>query len=113
MPDWPPMLDPFNRSRLPEGFTREHRVELLAEVFRALIEGRQPSRAAALFVGGAGAAWLSQGGDLLRDYWRVAAPRSSHNTPTRVWRELCSSRGATGAEQAETIDADDDLEGSA
>jgi len=107
-----PLHDPFGRPvRVPGDFSREGRVALLAEVFRSLVEGRQPSREAALFVGGGGLSWLSEGGDLLRDYWQVAAPRSSHHTPSHVWRELNgSSGGATDADESVTIDPDDDTE---
>lgn len=105
MPD--PMLDPFGRSRLPADFTREHRVKLINEVFQALIDGRLPSREAALFVGGGGLSWLSQGGDLLRDYWRISAPAGSHRTPAAVKRELCcSSRGTTDGAEPETMNAE-------
>lgn len=96
--------DPFGRDvRLPAAWNREHRVRLLGEVFLALVEGRQPSREAALFVGGGGLSWLSEGGDLLREYWQVSAPRSSHHTPSHVWRAVGSSRGATDVDDAGTI----------
>lgn len=100
------LLDPFNRTRLPQGFDRAGRVALLAEVFEALVEGRQPSREAALFVGGGGLAWLQEGGtvgDLERDYWRVAAPRRSTMTPARLW--AASTRRATQGEEVGTMDA--------
>lgn len=96
------LLDPFNRTRLPQGFDRAGRVALLAEVFEALVEGRQPSREAALFVGGGGLSWLQAGGDLLGDFWKVKAPAGSHHTPARLWQE-CSSRGATGPDEDETM----------
>lgn len=110
-----PVHDLFGRPvRLPDGFSRQHRIQLVGEVFQALIDGRLPSREAALFVGGAGAAWLSEGGDLVRDYLRVAAPRSSHHTPQHLWREACSSGGATDGDEPETMNADNiDDEGSA
>lgn len=73
--------------RAPAGFSREERVKLLAEVFQALVEDRAPNRAAALFVGGGGQAWLAQGGDLLRDYWKVKAPKGSHLTPSALHRD--------------------------
>ena len=71
--------------KVPAVLDRAARVRLLAEVFQALLDGRLPSRAAALFVAGGGLAWLENGGDLLRAYWKVAAPRASHHTPTRLW----------------------------
>jgi hypothetical protein len=59
----------------------------LGEAFTALLEGRLPSRAAALFLGGAGMAWLEQGGKLERDFLKVLQPQS-HNTVARVWARL-------------------------
>lgn len=97
------LLDPFNRCQV-HGLTREDRVRLLAEVFEALLEGREPSRAAALFVGGAGLDWLREGGDLLRDHWRVKAPAGSHHTPPYLWQQS-SSRGAQACDEPDTIAA--------
>lgn len=96
--------DPFNRTRVPRTFSREDRVRLLDEVFRALIEGRQPSREAAMFVGGGGLSWLSEGGDLLREYWQVSAPRSSRHTPSHLWRAVCSSRGTTAGDDPDMLE---------
>lgn len=83
---------------MPPGFDRAARVRMLAEVAEALLEGRLPARAAALFVAGAVRAWLEHGGRcgaLEREYLRVAAPRSSRHTASELWRRECSSRGAT------------------
>jgi hypothetical protein len=68
-------LDPFGRTELPAAIDRESRVRLLGEVFAALLAGEPPSRGAALFVGGAGMAWLENGGDLLGDYCRSSGRR--------------------------------------
>lgn len=76
--------DPFNRSRLPGDFSREGKVRLLGEAFRALMDGRLPSREAALFLGSAGMAWLEGGGSLERDFLRVVKPKSRH-TPAYLW----------------------------
>lgn len=99
--------DPFAQAQLPERMTREGRVRLLAECFSALLDNRMPSREAALFVAGGGLQWLEQGGDLVRDYWKVSARAGSHHTPSHLWRALSletpssSSRGAQrGAESA-------------
>lgn len=81
--------DPFGRSRLPSDFTREQRVRLLAEVADALLSRRTPSVEAAMFVGGALAAWLESGGgvgSLERDHLRVVPPKGSRLTPTEVLR---------------------------
>ena len=86
--------DPFNRVRLPGDFSRAGRIALLAEAFKALVDGRQPSREAAMFVGAGGMAWLQEGGRigaLERDYWRVAAPERSTATPARVYAQLDAS----------------------
>jgi hypothetical protein len=80
-------LDPFNRSRLPGDFSREGRVQLLGEAFQALMDDKPLSREAALFLGGAGMAWLENGGDLVRHYLKVCKPKS-HRTPAAIWREL-------------------------
>ena len=74
--------------RVPRTATREGRILLLAEVFEGLLAGRLPSREAALFVGGAGSAWLQHGRDLVRDYFRVAARRGSHHRPEVLYRRL-------------------------
>ena len=94
--------------RPPPAFTREDRVALLAEAFQALLAGRLPSRAAALFVGGAGLAWLSQGGSLERDFLKVTAKAGSHHTPTYVWQTLCDEVSSEGAQPG---DGEDTLSG--
>jgi len=89
--------DPFGRSALPAAFSREDRVRLLREVADALIGGRAPDRAAALFVGGALDAWLHGGGGLgalERDYLRVTPPRGSHRTAAAVAQADERQRGA-------------------
>ncbi len=73
-------------ARVPRTAEREERVRLIGEVARALIAGEMPARGAALFVGGALGAWLAQGGDLERAYFRVKR-RGSHRTPDRIWAE--------------------------
>jgi len=88
--------DPFGRSALPAGFSREDRVRLLREVADALLAGRPPDRAAALFVGGAFDAWLTHGGALERDYLGVTPPRGSHRTAAAIHRD---ERAAAAAER--------------
>lgn len=73
--------------RAPAALTREGRVRLLGEAFGALLDGRMPSREAALFLGGAGTSWLNEGGDLVRDFFKIVRPKS-HETPQRVWRRI-------------------------
>ena len=81
------MNDPFNRSRLPQDFSREGRVALLGAAFEALMRGELPSPEARMFLASAGLAWLARGGDLQRDYLRVVKAQS-HNTPARIWQRL-------------------------
>ena len=81
------LLDPFNRTRLPGDFSREGRIALLGEAFSALLRGEMPSPEAAMFLGGAGLAWLESGGSLERDHFRVVRAKS-HHTPAVVWRSL-------------------------
>lgn len=91
--------DPFGRSALPAGFSREDRVRLLREVADALLADRPPDRAAALFVGSAFDAWLTRGGGLgalERDYLGVTPPRGSHRTAAAIHRD---ERAAAAAER--------------
>jgi hypothetical protein len=62
-------------------FNRVHRVALLREFANAMLAGQLPSREAQLFIGSAVQAYLTQGGDLERDFLRVKAPQGSHLTP--------------------------------
>lgn len=77
--------------RVPKALSREGRVLLLGEAFAALLENRLPSREAALFLGGAGKAWLTNGGDLSRDHLKVIKPKSKR-TAAAIWRELNEAR---------------------
>ena len=89
--------------RAPLTSTRAGRVQLLGEVFQALLDGRLPSHEAALFVGGAGMAWLSRGGNLERDYLQVTKPKS-HNTPARIWEQFQAEATAHHDEGQESPD---------
>lgn len=73
------MRDGILGQHVPLALTREGRVELLAEVAAALLDGRRPSREAELFVGSALSAWLRAGG-AFEAHARVTAPRGSHRT---------------------------------
>ena len=99
-------LDPFGRSAMPSGFTREDRVRLIHQAAEALLAGRLPDPAARLFLAGALRAWLENGGrigELERTYLRVAAPRRSTMTPSRVWARDCSTRRATDDQAGGTM----------
>lgn len=92
-------------ARAPAGLTREDRVRMLAEVSRAMLDGKTPSRAAALFVGGAIRAWLERGGDL-ENYLRIRR-RGSHVTPQRLLARLIGDdaereEGAVGSASSST-----------
>ena len=78
--------DPFDRSRLPIGFTREDRIRLLAEFRSAVLEGRPPPAEAAMFLASALDGYLQHGGDLARDFLRITPPRGSHRTPRAIAR---------------------------
>jgi len=80
-------LDAAFGSQRPAEIDRGGRVRLLAEVFTALLEGRQPSREAAHFLARAGLAWLREGGSLERDHLGVVKAKS-HRTPSAIYREL-------------------------
>ncbi|MBY0427873.1 MAG: hypothetical protein K2Q32_01485 [Alphaproteobacteria bacterium] len=82
-----PLTNALGGQCLPATLTREGRVRLLGKAFKDLLEGRIPSSDAALFLGGAGMAWLEQGGSFERDYLKVVKPKS-HRTPTVIWREV-------------------------
>lgn len=78
-------------------------MRLVAEAAEALLAGRLPDPAARLFLGGALAAWLRDGGRLgalERDFLRVAAPRRSTMTPSRVWASTCR---ATADDEGGTV----------
>lgn len=59
----------------------------------AVLEGRQPAREDALFVASGLDAWLRDGGDLVRDYWRARGRRGSHHSsPQAVARRIRERR---------------------
>lgn len=74
-----------------EGLDREGRVQLLGQAFEALLAGRMPSPEACAFLGGAGSAWLENGGDLERDFFRVTKAKSKR-TPSVIWQEFRDHR---------------------
>jgi hypothetical protein len=76
--------------------TREDRVRLLGEFAEAVLAGREPDRAAAIFLAGALRAWLERGGSLEGDYLRVHQ-RGSHRTPSAIWREFLIGDERQGA----------------
>lgn len=91
MPEMLP-ADPFNRAvALPAGLSRQQRVQMLREVFEALLAGETPSDRARLFVASGGAAWLREGGNLTKTFWKVEAERGSHRTPRAIARALIDS----------------------
>jgi hypothetical protein len=67
---------------------RERRVFLFAQCCDALLAGAPVPIEARLFVGGAGRAWLEQGGDLVGDFLGLRAPRGSHATPSTLWQRI-------------------------
>lgn len=79
--------DPFGRARPPDDFSTDGRVRLLGQAFTALMRGEMPSPQARIFLAAGGMAWLREGGDLTRDFWRVVTPKS-HRTAARIWQEV-------------------------
>jgi hypothetical protein len=89
----PPRFDARALSRVlgeraPAAFSREDRIRLLGEAFKALNEGRLPAPEARLFLAGGLLSWLRDHGNLTRDYWRVDGPRGSHRTPSATWKRI-------------------------
>lgn len=102
--------DPFGRSRLPVDYSRSGRVKLLGEAFRDLLEGRMPSDEARTFLAAGGLAWLEQGGDLLKDFWKIRGAQGSTHTPSVIWSSIddsCSSGRATDIDDEGTMDPSD------
>ena len=99
--------DPFNRAQLPPAFSREQRMAMIVKAMRTLLNDSSPE---AQFTAGGVLSWLSEGGDLVRDYWRVAGRAGSHRTPAALWRELSSSGGATGCDADDNLDSMDTFE---
>lgn len=95
--------DPFGQ--MPKEPTRRGRVELVNEAARVLLgHGGE----AGLFVGSALQAWLRDGGDLARDYLRVAAPRGSQHTPQRLAAMLIADEDALSRLRADDHEGDHD-----
>lgn len=67
--------------------SRTGKIEMIGEVAEALFSDKTPSRDAALFVGGALLAWLTRGGSLEKDYFKVVKAKS-HLTPSAIWRSI-------------------------
>lgn len=105
--------DPFGRSALPAGFSREGRVRLIAEAAEALLDGRLPSAPARLFVAGALQAWLREGGRcgaLEKDYLRVTQRERSRLTPQRLYARCCAST-ATDQDDSGSMEASTTAQG--
>lgn len=83
--------DPFLRVAPAAQLDRRERVRYVQEVAAALLDGRQPDRAAALFVASALGAWLAEGrrlGDLEKHYLRTCGDAGSHTTAQAIAAEL-------------------------
>lgn len=100
------VLELLTGGRPPDGFTREDRVGMLLDFVDAALAGREPDRAALLFVAGGLASWLREGGHLTRDYWRTAGRQGCTLTEAQIARRLRgSSRRATAEAEGGTIAA--------
>jgi len=72
----------------PDHVTREGRIRILARWSEAILGGRQPDPADAIFVASGINAWLQEGGSIARQFWRTSAPQGSNLTETMVWWNL-------------------------
>lgn len=66
---------------------REHSIRLLGIFYTEIAAGRQPPDEAMLFVAGGVGKYLEEGGDIVKDHWRITKPKS-HETPQRVWQQM-------------------------
>jgi hypothetical protein len=73
---------------------------MIGEVATALLEGRMPDAGARLFLAGGLLAWLTQDGDLLRDYWMVTGRQGSTHTPAVLWKKIQQAKRATSSGRA-------------
>ena len=107
-------IDLLSQSAPPTA-TRAGRVALLKLAAEALRNGTAVPPAAAQFLGSALRAWLSEGGNLERDYLEVAAIPGSHMTVAALAAKLAAaamigddqetpfSRGAQESPDADTV----------
>lgn len=93
--------DPFGQCPAPppvadEQAELEQAVGHLLAFAEAVIEGREPSREDTLFTASGLDAWLRDGGDLVRDFWRARGRRGSHHSsPQSVARRIRERRGSS------------------
>ena len=102
--------DPFAIARSPASLERQERVALLLAAADALLRGDAPDRAAALFLGGALRAWLTEGGNLERDFLHVKAPRRC-NPPILIHNNSGANRRRALPIPSEPAKDDRDREG--
>ena len=105
------MRDGLLAQRAPRSTSREGRIELLAEVARALLDGRQPSREAASWLGSALTAWARAGGPIER-HLRITAKRGSHRVPHVIFHSLIADERqprASGLESGQAINEGTEL----
>ena len=89
----------------PATLDRSGRVKLLGAFAEAALSGKPPSHEGMLFVAGAIQAWLTNGGDLERDFLKVTGLPGSHHTAAFMWQQLSegSSGGAQDLDDEDTI----------
>jgi hypothetical protein len=106
------VLELLTGGKAPAGHDREGRVGMLLDFAEAVLAGREPDRAALLFVAGGLASWLREGGHLTRDYWRTAGRQGCTLTEAQLARRLRgSSRRATAEGEGGTIAASSTAKG--
>jgi len=59
---------------------------MIGEFAKVMLADEKPSRESVLFVCGALASWLENGGSLEHAYFKVIRPKSKH-TPAFIWRQ--------------------------
>src|SRR5438552_14281770 len=74
-------------ARPPAALNRAGRIRLIGEAATALLQDEMPRAEARLFLAGALLAWLTNGGNLERDFFRIVRPKS-HVTPPVIWRQI-------------------------
>jgi hypothetical protein len=97
----PLLHDPFGRCKpgVVADFSREDRVRLLGEFSEAVLAGVEPSKGSMMFVAAGIASWLTIGGGLTRDFWKVSGPQGCTVTEAILWRRMRDGAGASSKRQ--------------
>lgn len=95
------MHDPFGRCKpgLTLNFEREDRIRLLWKWASAVVAGKKPDAGAEMFAASGVLAWLQEGGNLTREFWRTMAPQGCKNSESQVLKMIQGS--SSGRQQAQ------------